>query len=52
MSRKPEKPKAEKPRPAAPAEVKPPTEFPAYDESIPFAYRCPRCSYVWSGKPK
>lgn len=26
-------------------------EFPAYDEDLPTEYTCPRCSYVWSGKP-
>lgn len=26
-------------------------EFPAYDEDVPTEYKCPRCQYVWSGKP-
>jgi hypothetical protein len=27
-------------------------EFPAYDESVPTSYTCPKCSYSWSGKPE
>lgn len=30
----------------------PPDEFPTVDESISTEYRCPQCSYEWSGKPK
>lgn len=29
-----------------------PEEFPAYDENLETAYCCPKCGYVWSGKPK
>jgi hypothetical protein len=28
-----------------------PEEFPSYDEDIPVQYCCPKCGYVWSGKP-
>lgn len=27
-----------------------PEEFPAYDENMQTNYRCPKCSYEWSGK--
>jgi hypothetical protein len=27
-------------------------EFPRYDETLPTDYRCPRCTYEWSGNPK
>lgn len=30
----------------------PPGEFPEYGEGIATAYRCPKCGYEWSGKPK
>lgn len=30
----------------------PPVEFPEYDDSIETDYRCPKCSYEWSGKAK
>lgn len=30
----------------------PPADFSAYDEAIETEYRCPKCSYSWSGKPK
>lgn len=33
------------------AEAQPPDDFPAYDENIPVAHKCPKCSYTWSGKP-
>lgn len=26
--------------------------FPKVDEDLPTDYRCPRCSYSWSGAPK
>lgn len=29
-----------------------PDEFPEYDEDIETEYRCPKCSFEWSGKPK
>lgn len=29
-----------------------PEEFPAYDENLDTEYRCPKCSYSWSGKAK
>lgn len=30
----------------------PPDEFPEYGDGIDVDYRCPSCSYEWSGKPK
>lgn len=30
----------------------PPDEFGSYGDSIRTDYRCPKCSYEWSGKPK
>lgn len=30
----------------------PPSEFKGYDEGIGFDYCCPKCRFVWSGKPK
>jgi hypothetical protein len=30
----------------------PPGEFPSYDDDINTEYRCPKCEYEWSGKPK
>jgi len=30
----------------------PPDEFKEYDEKIETQYCCPKCSYVWSGRPK
>ena len=33
-------------------DAEPPSEFPEHDESIETEYRCPKCSYEWSGKPK
>lgn len=29
-----------------------PSEFPAFDEDIHTDYRCPKCSYEWSGKAR
>ena len=29
-----------------------PEEFPAHDENIETAFRCPSCHYEWSGQPK
>src|SRR5690606_11357485 len=29
-----------------------PAEFAAYDEELETDYRCPKCGYEWSGKPK
>ena len=34
-----------------PAAVPPLDEFPAFDDDIPTQYRCPSCSYEWSGQP-
>lgn len=34
------------------AQVSPPDEFPAYDNGLQTDYRCPKCGYEWSGKPK
>ena len=34
------------------AEPDAPEEFAAYDENIETAYRCPKCEYEWSVKPK
>lgn len=28
-----------------------PDDFPSYDDDIEVEYRCPKCSYEWSGKP-
>lgn len=33
-------------------QAEPPLEFPAYDENLETDYRCPKCAYVWSGKPR
>jgi hypothetical protein len=30
----------------------PPEDFASYGEDIQTAYRCPKCGYEWSGKPK
>jgi hypothetical protein len=39
--------------PSAPQEeAKPPEEFGEYGEDIQTEYCCPKCGYVWSGKPK
>ena len=32
-------------------EPEPPDEFPLADENLPTDYKCPKCSYRWSGKP-
>lgn len=32
--------------------AQPPEGFPAIDEDVPTEYRCPKCGYEWSGKPK
>jgi hypothetical protein len=37
--------------PAADTDIKPPEEFGEYGEDIQTEHRCPRCGYVWSGKP-
>ena len=29
----------------------PPEAFPTADENIPTEFKCPKCQYVWSGKP-
>ena len=29
----------------------PPEDFPTFDDEIETDYRCPKCSYEWSGKP-
>ncbi|MEU8195255.1 hypothetical protein AB0C10_15890 [Microbispora amethystogenes] len=29
-----------------------PDDFPSFDEDIETEYRCPRCQYEWSGKPR
>lgn len=31
-------------------EPTPPTEFPEADENLPTDFKCPKCSYRWSGK--
>lgn len=31
-------------------DAQPPEEFPAYDENMESAYKCPKCAYAWSGK--
>ena len=36
--------------PAAPPDA--PDEFPSVDESVQTDYKCPNCSYSWSGKAK
>ncbi|MEV4749050.1 hypothetical protein AB0K21_21950 [Streptosporangium sp. NPDC049248] len=33
-------------------QAQPPEEFRSFDEAIDVDYRCPSCSYEWSGKPK
>lgn len=33
-------------------DVAPPTAFNEYDNDLETAYRCPKCQYEWSGKPK
>lgn len=39
--------------PISPADdATPPGDFAAYDEAIETEYRCPKCNYEWSGKPK
>lgn len=38
--------------PSSPDDAAPPADFGSYDEDIETAYRCPKCSYEWSGKPK
>src|SRR5437763_132088 len=37
---------------AKPEDPEPPEDFPEAGEDIPTAYRCPKCSYEWSGKAK
>jgi predicted Zn-ribbon and HTH transcriptional regulator len=32
--------------------VVPPTAFNEYDDDLETTFRCPKCSYEWSGKPK
>ena len=32
--------------------LEPPDDFPEYDETIETQYKCPKCAYEWSGKPK
>ena len=32
-------------------DAEPPDEFGAYDEDIETEHQCPKCGYVWSGKP-
>lgn len=34
------------------ADPDPPAEFQNYDENLVTDYRCPSCSYEWSGKPR
>jgi len=34
------------------AEAAPPNEFPTFDSGLQTDYRCPKCGYEWSGKPK
>lgn len=31
--------------------VDPPDEFPEVDENLPTEFKCPKCQYVWAGKP-
>ncbi len=33
-------------------EESPPAEFQEFDESIACDYKCPRCAYEWSGRPR
>jgi len=35
-----------------PPNVEPPEDFNSYGEDIETQYRCPKCDYEWSGKPK
>lgn len=37
---------------AAMPQAQPPEDFRSFDETIDVDYRCPSCSYEWSGKPK
>lgn len=30
----------------------PPSDFPEFKEDVETAYRCPKCSYEWNGKPR
>jgi hypothetical protein len=34
------------------SEVTPPDEFGSYGEGIDTEYKCPKCGYEWSGRPK
>lgn len=34
------------------ADRQPPEEFTEYDDDLETEFRCPKCSYEWSGKPK
>lgn len=36
----------------APSEKDGPQDFPAYGEDIETEFRCPKCDFSWSGKPK
>ena len=35
-----------------PGDVEAPDDFGAYGEDLETEYRCPKCAYEWSGKPK
>lgn len=48
----PDEPPSDQPPSVQPPSVQPPSEFPAYGLDIPTDYRCPYCSYEWSGEPK
>jgi ParB-like chromosome segregation protein Spo0J len=37
---------------AYPDDAMPPEDFPDHGEGIATDYRCPKCQYEWSGKPK
>ena len=32
-------------------QVEAPGDFPGYGENIDTEHKCPKCGYVWSGKP-
>ncbi len=34
------------------SEAEAPSDFKEYDETIETEFKCPKCSYEWSGKPK